>query len=348
MNQFNEHHNFYFDLLITVGVELELLGDFLIIVFFFWLSSNFISMSVVILSNSHLQNKVIKVKKMISYLPPGHFIRKYLLYFYCFGIYVKSPFEKPKRCHTQILSNISRIVHMICVVTTIFLFYRDVLYRTEGQLFNIALIISFIPNMILILCANSRAKQVNTILSATFHAEKHLNKIIDKKSECLKILQRKLHMNFVIIIAICLLFFLKIFTNSPTFSIIYDVCRLILMIFKFLAIFLLVILIEYNNFLILALNKELDKPRPDLFHVDINKRNLIRRIQNIKILQFESYKISTMINSQFGWFVMSIFLDNFNIITNGVLLFFMYTVNGSNGFLFFRKHFFFFFCEIWF
>lgn len=245
--------------------------------------------------------------------PMSPFLRNYFLCFYAFGVYFKYPFSRPQFCR-KLLSNIPRIIHLICVLTAILLYSFGLLQRKESVILLLFLRIYFISNIIFVLDGDSNAKKVDAILLHLFQTENYLNNLIDVPV-CLSGLKFKIHTKmFISVILIVAAFFAKSFSTDIFSSL--DTQRLILMAYRCWAIFLLIILIDYRNFLLFSLNQKLNAPRSKLLKGDTSVWSLINLLCHIRNIHFKICKITSMINSRFGWYVIIIFLDNVNIITS--------------------------------
>lgn len=274
-------------------------------------------------------------------IPAGHFLEKYLFGFYIFGIYLENPFRESKRCYKiafTVLLKVSRRIHLIFIILMMFQFFREIHNEKQTFVFNSSWVIPIIPNVLMLFNSSFSTKMIKTIFSIILRAENHLKNSIEVPVR-LNILEHDIHVKlFFGVIANSAAFFFKMFVFSPIFTVFHDFTRFILVFFKSFAIFLVIVLIDYTTFLIFSLNEKLNGSRSDIFHSNSKLRNVVQIICQIKIVQFRISKLTALINSQFGWFIIASILDNFYATTNNVLIMFVYLVSGSGNWIkFIRK-----------
>lgn len=255
------------------------------------------------------------------------FLRNYILWSYVCGFYLKYPFGEPNRFYKKLLSFIPRIIHFVWIIWSIYVFWGDFFTKKISPVY-LTLGTASIPNLIFILDTDIYAKKLDALLINLFRTEYSLN-LFRNEPVCLQMLKRKIRVKlFISVIMINAIYFVRILIYSSTFSLIHDIYRCILMTYKCWAIFFIIIVIEYRNFLISVLNQELGSLHSKQFRANINFSNLIHLLRHIRIFYSKFFQITEMINSQFGWCLVIIFLDNFNLITSTFCFTFM-ALSGS-------------------
>lgn len=242
----------------------------------------------------------------------SQFLKKYFLSFYVFGFY-KCPIGDPSRPFTKLLTYFPKLIHIMFIIWSIYLFWRD-LIEDKLSIIYFTLGTAPIPNIVFVLDTDFHAKKLDALFADLFHTENYLHMLMNDANR-IKIFQRRIRMHFFINVLIITMFFIKIWIYSETI-IMHAVYRFVLMIYKFSEIFLIIIVIEYRNFLIFSLNETICILLSKRSNAYVDICNLVHHLRHIRILHFNLHKISAMISSRFGWCLVIIFLDNFNLITS--------------------------------
>lgn len=263
------------------------------------------------------------------------FLKEYFVGFYLFGVYLRTPIGDSERCCKRYLLNIPRLIHLICAIFANLLHFRDVHIKTEPNIVYFPLILATVPNLLFIFNADSCLTKVDDIMSVLLEIENYLKKNMLVFVQT-KLLKHKLSITFLVCVIIpSAVYFCKIFLRSPTFSIECDFSRFLSMAYKFWGLFLVLIFIEYRNFLIFSLNQKLMSTK--LFHLDSNTWSLFHLLEHIRMVHIKLHRLSTMINKHFGWFLLTILLDHFTNITSTFLYLFMASVDPDLRFKMARK-----------
>lgn len=253
------------------------------------------------------------------------FLKKYFYGFCLFGVHLKNHISGKSPYCDRLLLNIPRIIRLICVIFTNVLYYRDMKNGTPTFVVYIPIMITSVPNLLSIANIDSCLTKATDIISALLETENHLKTHINV-FVCRKALQRVLRMKFVLCVIVPSAFYcLKLYFRSPAFSFESDFGRLLLAIYENWASFLVLLLIEYRNFLLFSLNRKIKMSK--LSYLDSNTLNLFHLFGHIQRVHSKIHHISTMINSHFGWLLLMILLDYFNIITSSVLYVFINIVD---------------------
>lgn len=143
---------------------------------------------------------------------------------------------------------------------------------------------------------------------------------------------------FAFVLMISVARFLRLFLKAQIFPNLSDFLISLIVMYKCQASFYVIFFIEYNNFLLFSLNQHLNKLQCNFkpFTLDQNIWGLIHLFRNIQKVYFQMHNIALMINSTFGWFLLTILLDEFNIITNNIFTILLYD-DTKFGFSIIRK-----------
>lgn len=264
------------------------------------------------------------------------FLKKYFYGFYLFGVHLKNHIPGKRAYCERLLLNIPRIILLICVIFTNVLYYRDMKNRTTTFIVYIPIMITSVPNLVSIANIDSCLTKATDIISALLETENHFKTRINV-FVCRKAFQRVLRTKFVLCVIVpSAIFCFKLCFPSPAFSFESDFGRFLLAIYENWATFLVLVLIEYRNFLLISLNRKIKISK--LSYLDSNTLSLFHLFGHIQRVHLKIHRISTMINSHFGWLLLMILLDHVNIITSSVLYIFVNVVDPQFGFRIARNY----------
>lgn len=257
-------------------------------------------------------------------------IQNYFVIFYFLGIHIKLAIGELKRGHKRHLIIIPRAIHLILVIVTNYFNLKDTIGKPEPLIIRFPLILASIPNLIFIFNIDSCLTKVKAILSTLFETEHYMNKFID-----VSVRPQALRREILMIFSTCVIIpsaiiSCKIFLTSPTFSIVGDIIRTVLITYKYLCIFLVLILIGYKDLLLSSLNQKLKKTA--LFSLDSNVWGLFHLFGHIQIVYSRLHHITSLINLHFGWFLLTVVLDHFSNITSAILYIFINIIDPSYNF----------------
>lgn len=253
------------------------------------------------------------------------FLKKYFYGFYLFGVHLKNHITGKRTYCDRLLLNIPRMIRLICVICTNVLYYRDMKNGTATFIVYIPIIVTSVPNLVSIFNVDSCLTKATNIISALLETENHLKTRINV-FVCGKALQRVLRTKFVLCVILpSAIYCLKLYYRSPAYSFESDFGRFLLAIYENWSTFLVLLLIEYRNFLLFSLNRKMKISK--ISYLDSNTLSLFHLFGHIQRVHSKIHQISTMINSHFGWLLLMILLDHFNIITSSVLYTFINIVD---------------------
>lgn len=267
-------------------------------------------------------------------------LKNYLICFFLFGVYPRNPFCWSKYGYTKILSFIPRMVHLFSVVSFAFLFFRYV-FMKPGMGFDLFFIAtSFVPNIAYIFGTEYCTNKIESIIVKLNKVECHLKTIMNISID-LNVLKSSIIIECIFGVVIpCFVYFLKIFIFSTSFSMYSNVSEFILLTCKSFAILLILILLDYKNILIRSLNQQLESFNLERFQVDLNIWKLTQFLRSSGVFYCNLHEITQMINVQFGFFLIAVFLDMFNVITNCTSVFFLAPIESTPFYNVIRKYFF--------
>lgn len=272
---------------------------------------------------------------------PIHFVRRYFVCFFLFGVHLENPFFASKRSCSSFALYIPRVAHLCIVILYLYLICAIVMRRSTLLLDHFFLIISCIPNIVSILWTKDSANKIESIVRNLNRIEHHLRIFtgVEARFEKLECMFRVKLFGFVF--ANSLVYSLKLFVRSTTFFASIDIVVSLLMLYKGWAIFLVLILIDYNTFLLFSLNQHLKTLQCNFEQSKLEHNNeswglvhLHRHIQNVHL---KIHQIALMINSQFGWFWLAVLLDKFNVIITSIFAIFVGSMDATFGFMIIRE-----------
>lgn len=257
------------------------------------------------------------------------FFRNYSICFYLFGVYSRNPFCTSNQCYMKILSCIPLVVHIFCVILFVYSLCRDTLNLDKLSLYYSSGIVAIIPNIVFIFLSIVSAKTFDDILSKLDRANTHLNRSINVQVK-FEHLERSIHIKCVFgVILIGVLYLLKVLFHSLVLAISTDFYAFILTVCKCWALHFVILLVDYMNILLFSLNERLEQVRFDEFHLDGGVWDLIHLLRHIRIVHFKLHKVTVIINSQFGWFWITMLLDVFIVINNSFFRSFLMLANSD-------------------
>lgn len=264
------------------------------------------------------------------------FFRKYFICFFLFGINSRNPFNLPKRIHNRTCSIIPRVLHSIFLCTFLYLMCQNVFNDLKNSFKVLSLKYLMVstnsfPNMVSLFSTLIKTDGVEEIMLMLNRAGVHLSMIANISVE-LRALERSLRIKCVFGVVISsLMYFLKIMVRSAVFSCSLDLFSFILVTYKCWTIFVVIFFIDYTGFLMFSMNQGLTSAQCEISHLDARSSNSIHLLQQIRIVHYQLYAITSMINSQFGWFLIATLLDMFNVVTSSVFVVFLVTDDSTAG-----------------
>lgn len=162
--------------------------------------------------------------------------------------------------------------------------------------------------------------KVDGILSKLNICEMHLVKFIDVSVQ-LDIFNRSFRIKCIVsVVMTSLVLVIKIIIHSPVLSMSLDCNTLILGIYKCWVILFIILLIEYTNCLLFALNQYLNSLRLETFEIDGRVWDLVHLLHHVRAIHFKWHQITKMMNLRFCWFLTAIMIDMLNLIINSTFV----------------------------
>lgn len=242
--------------------------------------------------------------------------------FFLFGVHSPNPFCIPKRIGAKVCSSITVIAQLICVISFTYLLQRDLLKNSQKlskkSIAYLSLATPIIPNIVFMFETFFSKTEANDIWLKLNRTKIHVNKIINVSVQ-LETFRRSFRAKCVFSVAMTgVMLFIKITPlKSSILSTSFDCMTLILGICKCWAVLLVIILIDFMDFLLFSLNQQLEKLSSDEFQFVWNLINLFR---HIRIIHFKLHRVTAMINKRFGWFLIALLFDMFNLINNSIFI----------------------------
>lgn len=244
-----------------------------------------------------------------------HLFHNYFKCFYIFGVFSKNLPIHSKWSLLNIWSKLPLALHSFCVIIYICLLFRDDYFSTTSTWYYFGRITALLPNLVFLLDILLGARNVEDILlrlngvNIYFKRFTHITVNLRNLKYSINI-KCAFHVVFVV-----LPHFLKIFFISPVLSTTFTIFAAILIACRTSAILIVIILIEYTNFLMFSLNQHLSGVS-DLIELDANVWQLIRLLRHARTVHFKLYKVTVMMNLRFGWFLVAFSLDMFCALNN--------------------------------
>lgn len=243
-------------------------------------------------------------------------------YFTCFSIFGVAPKNLSIHSGWSFLNIGPFALHALCLIVHICVIYRDEYFSNTSTWYYFGRITAILPNAVCILDILMGARDIDDILLRLNGVNTYFKRFIR-----VTVNLKRLKCSIKIKCVFCVLFvvlphFLKIFFISPVLSTTFTVFAAILIVYRTSAIFILIILLEYTNFLMFSLNKHLTEVS-DLLQLNASVWESIHLLRHARTVHFKMYKIIVAINSRFGWFLMVFLLDMF--CTLNISVFFVIT-----------------------
>lgn len=249
-----------------------------------------------------------------------HLFKSYSIFFFMFSVYSSNSICSSKRMCGKVFLWFPYIVHIICVMSFMNLLQRDlqknVTMLLQNSMFFYSLLTLMIPNIIYVVEKMFSKIDVDDILEKLHICEMHLEKFVNVSVQS-DVFCRSFRLKCIVSVAMCSLALItKIIIHSPVLSMSLDFNTLALALYRCWIILFIILLIEYTNLLLFSLNQHLKSLQFERFQLDARVWDLVHFLRHIRAIHFQMHKITQMVNLRFGWFLIAIIIDMFNLTIN--------------------------------
>lgn len=129
----------------------------------------------------------------------------------------------------------------------------------------------------------------------------------------------------------------RIIIQSPVFKPVMNYCLIINFVYKLFVMLHVVVYIDLMRFLLFSVNLKLN----DVTEMRWHRYSVAITFQHIKWIHYNLWKISKMINLQFGWIIVMLMLEYMTYFSACIYWIFLYLENPTNlrQMYFLRKYF---------
>lgn len=251
--------------------------------------------------------------------------------FFLFGLSSYTPskrFNQMKQIQFKILKLIPKLLYYIFVGLYLFQTYVDSHLNTVPVVEYISAIVITATHIAVLIDDISSIRKTRRMLLILFDSVAFLKKFM-KLTLCLKTFERNFRWKLFLFISIKMfLFYVKLMTirRIPSINL------AILWIYQIIALFQMIFFIEFSTFILNSINQEIQLSFNEfqiMLSIESNVNHFSKILRQIKIIHFKMCRVTSLINSRYGWFATLLLLEQIVIPCIGIFFIFVFNTGPS-------------------